>query len=150
MLRASFLDTSGSPVQHHRYPDDLKGPQLVIVVPHRELGVQICMLAYRLFGGSVNAGIPGESANMFTYTGPRGIRVRGCLDKEEVLRAKNAAYLNGCHVVVGTPDCLAECLLDPSPFPVMQHTKARFCCCLRLLLPSFARCLCPRDGAHSS
>ena len=67
-----------------RYPDDLKGPQAVIVVPHRELGVQIAMLVYRLFGGSVNSGIPGNDANMYTYQGPRGIRVRGCLDKDEV------------------------------------------------------------------
>jgi hypothetical protein len=95
----------------------------VIVVPHRELGVQITMLIYRLFGGSVNAGIPGSGANMFSYMGPRGIQVRGCLDKEEVLRAKNAGYLHRCHVVVGTPRCLAECLAEPSPLQVMQHSK---------------------------
>lgn len=95
----------------------------MIVVPHRELGVQITMLIYRLFGGSVNAGIPGSGANMFSYMGPRGIQVRGCLDKEEVLRAKNAGYLHRCHVVVGTPRCLAECLAEPSPLQVMQHSK---------------------------
>lgn len=54
----------------------LQGPQLVIVVPTRELGVQTVMLIYQLFGGSVNAGIPGDPTNMFSYTGPRGIRVR--------------------------------------------------------------------------
>lgn len=53
----------------------LQGPQLVIVVPTRELGVQTVMLIYQLFGGSVNAGIPGDPTNMFAYTGPRGIRV---------------------------------------------------------------------------
>ena len=47
----------------------------MIVVPHRELGVQICMLIYRLIGGSVNKGIPGERATMFSYFGPRGVQV---------------------------------------------------------------------------
>ena len=108
-----------------RYPDDLLGPQCVIIVPHRELGVQIALLTYRLFGGSVNPGVPGAAANMFTFTGPRGIKVKGCLDKEEVLRAKNAGALRGAHVVVGTPECLAECLEQPSVVPVMQHSKVR-------------------------
>ena len=58
-----------------RYGEDLKGPQAVIVVPHRELGVQICMLIYRLLGGSVNKGIPGERATLFSYFGPRGVQV---------------------------------------------------------------------------
>jgi hypothetical protein len=106
-----------------RYPEDLKGPQAVIIVPHRELGVQICMLVYRLLGGSVNAGVPGEKATMFSYFGPKGIQVRGCLDKEEVLRVKNAGYVARCHVVVGTPDCLAEVLQEPEAYPIMQHTQ---------------------------
>ena len=53
-----------------------QGPQLVVVVPTRELGVQIVMLVYKLFGGSVHAGIPGDPTNMFSYRGPPGIRVR--------------------------------------------------------------------------
>ena len=108
-----------------RYPDDLKGPQAVLIVPHRELGVQLALIIYRMFGGSVNAGVPGEKANMFTYFGPAGIKVKGCLDKEEVIWAKNRRYLNGAHVVVGTPGCLAECLAGPESLDVMQHTKVR-------------------------
>ena len=54
-----------------------QGPQLVVVVPTRELGVQTVMLAYKLFGGSVHAGVPGDPTNMFAYRGPPGIRVRG-------------------------------------------------------------------------
>ena len=53
----------------------MQGPQLVIMVPTRELGVQIVMLIYKLFGGSVNSQVPGDAANMFTYTGPRGLKV---------------------------------------------------------------------------
>jgi hypothetical protein len=51
------------------------------------------------------------------------MHVQGCLDKEEVLRSKNASYLSGAHVVVGTPGCLAECLQPPEAIDVMQHTK---------------------------
>lgn len=40
-----------------------------------ELGVQVCLLAYRLFGGSVSNGMPGDPANMFTYMGPKSITV---------------------------------------------------------------------------
>ena len=39
--------------------DGVEGPQLLVLVPTRELGVQVVMLVYRLFGGSVNPGIPG-------------------------------------------------------------------------------------------
>ena len=53
----------------------LQGPQLVIMVPTRELGVQIVMLIYKLFGGAVNSQVPGDAANMFTYKGPRGLKV---------------------------------------------------------------------------
>jgi hypothetical protein len=42
-----------------RYPDDLQGPQAVIVVPHRELGVQITFLIYQLFEGSRKSFIGG-------------------------------------------------------------------------------------------
>ena len=52
-----------------------QGPQLMIVVPTKELGVQTVMLIYKLFGGSVNSGVPGDPTNMFGYTGPRGIKV---------------------------------------------------------------------------
>ena len=63
---------SHSTVFHSQY--GLQGPQLVIMVPTRELGVQIVMLIYKLFGGAVNSQIPGDAANMFTYTGPRGLK----------------------------------------------------------------------------
>jgi hypothetical protein len=38
--------------------------------------VQLVMLVYRLFGGSVNQGLPGLGGNMFDYHGPRGLKVR--------------------------------------------------------------------------
>lgn len=34
------------------------------------------MLIYKLFGGNVNPGkVPGDTANMFNYNGPRGLKV---------------------------------------------------------------------------
>jgi hypothetical protein len=150
-------------------------------VPTRELGVQTAMLLYKLFGGSVHAGIPGDPTNMFAYTGPRGIRVRapkllhhtssttqvpllalkswhlqmhdartsrmlverilpiqarrsrnpipapqvkGCLDKEEVLRAKTNGFLFAATVVVGTPQCLAELCAAPAAFRLMPCVRA--------------------------
>jgi hypothetical protein len=56
----------------------LQGPQAVVVVPTRELGVQLVMLVYRLFGGSVNQGVPGQGGNMFDYHGPRGLKASCC------------------------------------------------------------------------
>lgn len=93
------------------YPDDLAGPPLLVVVPTRELGVQVVMLTYKLFGGSVNPGIPGERANMFRYQGPRGLKVRGLLLPEEVDSAVSMRYLAGVHVVVGTPALIAHAMV---------------------------------------
>ena len=47
----------------------------MIVVPTKELGVQTVMLIYKLFGGSIHSGIPGDPTNMFSYSGPRGVKV---------------------------------------------------------------------------
>ena len=93
------------------YPDDLKGPAALIVVPNRELGVQAVMLIYKIFGGSLNPGVPGERANMFRYRGPRGLKVRGLLLPDEVESAVQERYLAEAHVVVGTPDLIAEALV---------------------------------------
>ncbi|CAL5219427.1 g1256 [Coccomyxa viridis] len=105
-------------------PAEFPGPQLMIVVPTKELGVQTVMLIYKLLGGSVNSGVPGDPTNMFGYTGPRGIKVKGVLDKEEVLRAKHNGHLFATHVVVGTPECLAELSVQPSAFPLSSCLRA--------------------------
>ena len=52
------------------------------------------------------------------------MQVKGVLDKEEVLFAKTQSYLYGAHVVVGTPDCLAELSQQPNAQPVMAHVQA--------------------------
>lgn len=91
-------------------PEDLEGPELVIVVPTRELGVQIVMLAFKLLGGSVNAGVPGEASNMFAYSGPRGIKVRGLVLPDELGSVRSESFLQGVHVLVATPQLLAAAI----------------------------------------
>jgi hypothetical protein len=98
------------------YIDDLQGPGALIIVPTRELGVQAVMLVYKLFGGSINPGIPGERANMFRYHGPRGLKVKGLLLPDEVELAVMDRYIAGTHVVVGTPDLIAEALVSLASF----------------------------------
>lgn len=94
------------------YVDDLQGPGALIIVPTRELGVQAVMLVYKLFGGSINPGVPGERANMFRYKGPRGLKVKGLLLPDEVEMAVVDRYIAGSHVVVGTPNLVAEALVS--------------------------------------
>ena len=103
------------------YPCDLLGPQLVVVVPTRELGAQIAMIVYKLFGGSVTHGIPGNKENMFTYSGPRFLKVRGLILDDEVDQAVENGYLTGVHVVIGTPSLIAQAL--NRGVEVVQHCR---------------------------
>lgn len=51
---------------------------------------------------------------MFSFTGPRGLLVRGVLDEGEALRARVGGGLRGATVVVGTPDMLLAACPTPS------------------------------------
>ena len=51
--------------------------------------------------------------------------MKGILNKEEVILAKQTTYLRHTHVVVATPDAMAEVLADPAPCPLMDYTKVR-------------------------
>ncbi|KAL6770738.1 hypothetical protein ACKKBF_B32455 [Auxenochlorella protothecoides x Auxenochlorella symbiontica] len=106
------------------YPEDLEGPQVVIIVPTRDLGVQVTMLMYQLLGGSLNRGhVPGTPGNMFNYSGPRGIKVRGQLLPEEVEAARGDGYLDAVHAVVGTPELIAAAMQMPGGVEIVQHAK---------------------------
>lgn len=48
---------------------------MVVLVPHMELGVQTALLLFKLLGGNLSQGRPGDPANMYTYFGPKGIKV---------------------------------------------------------------------------
>ena len=64
------------------------------------------MLAYKLTGGSISRGVPGDRGNMFNYFGPQGLVVKGVFEKMHVLDPD--PKLKTAEIVVGTPEELAE------------------------------------------
>ena len=80
--------------------------QILVVVPTRELVVQTTMLAYKLTGGSISRGVPGDRGNMFNYSGPQGLIVKGVFEQRHVLDPD--PELSTAEIVIGTPDELAE------------------------------------------
>jgi len=97
-------------------------PLAVIVVPTRELGVQVSTLCYMLLGGSRNNPRiqpertmpqyePGSKTNMFTYKGPRRVKVVGVWDDEALntsmpVEDYGLDSLKGAHILVTTPKYL--------------------------------------------
>lgn len=70
--------------------------QMVVLVPHMELGVQTALLIFKLLGGNLSQGRPGDPANMFSYFGPKGIKV--CAPAQSpalhcILRSSSWAFL---------------------------------------------------------
>lgn len=63
----AFLLPTLSLLDYEVARDDIESPGLLIVVPTRELGVQIVMLCFKLFGGNVSKGIPGDPGNIFRF-----------------------------------------------------------------------------------
>lgn len=102
--------------------EDVDGPQLVVVVPTKELGAQIAMIVYKLFGGSVAHGIPGNAENMFRFSGPRGLKVKGLILEDEVEQAVENRSIKGAHVVIGTPPLIVAAL--HRGVEVVQHCRA--------------------------
>jgi len=92
--------------------DDIQSPMMVVIVPSKELGVQITMMIFKLFGGNVSKGIPGDPGNIFRYTGPKELKVRGILDAREAAMSRDPGFLKGVHVVVGTPEALDMAIAD--------------------------------------
>ena len=80
--------------------------QILVVVPTRELVVQTTMLAYKLTGGSISRGVPGDRGNMFNYFGPQGLIVKGVFEQRHVLDPD--PELSTAEIVIGTPEELAE------------------------------------------
>lgn len=97
-------------------------PAVLVIVPTRELGVQVSMLCYRLLGGGTSnptlqpyADLSryqfGAKANMFSYKGPRHVKIAGLWDENALMEAYQE-LLKGVHVVVGTPEYLSRVALD--------------------------------------
>jgi len=97
-------------------------PLAVVVVPTRELGVQVSTLCYMLLGGSRNNPKimperipiqyqPGSKTNMFSYKGPRRVKVVGVWDDEALNTSMPVEdfgldALKGAHILVTTPKYL--------------------------------------------
>jgi len=114
----SSLGTSGT---------DVKTPLALIVVPTRELGVQIAMLLYQLVGGSLkrtstqmNAG----KANMFKYKGPKGVKIGCVLDEEE----SSFGLKLQTDIAITTPQYLSKLIadndVDPTKLRVVIYDEA--------------------------
>ena len=97
-------------------------PLAVIVVPTRELGVQVSTLCHMLVGGSRNnpkfmperilqGNTPGSKTNMCSYKGPRRVKVVGVWDDEALntsmpIEDFGLDALKGAHILVTTPKFL--------------------------------------------
>uniref|UniRef100_A0A7S2JR01 RNA helicase n=1 Tax=Leptocylindrus danicus TaxID=163516 RepID=A0A7S2JR01_9STRA len=91
---------------------DVKSPLALIVVPTRELGVQLALNLFELVGGNTRRTktdlyAPGSTANMFKYKGPRGVKIGCVLDESE---AEDGLKLQ-TDVAITTPQFLGR-LLD--------------------------------------
>mmetsp|Transcript_39381 Transcript_39381/g.124224 ORF Transcript_39381/g.124224 Transcript_39381/m.124224 type:complete len:449 (+) Transcript_39381:113-1459(+) len=83
------------------------------------MSLQVSLLAYRLLGGSAGNPTlqpfshpsryqPGNAANMFTYSGPRRVKVAGLWDEQMLYAAAHQDLLKDVHLLVGTPEHLAR------------------------------------------
>lgn len=114
----SSLGTSGT---------DVKSPLALIVVPTRELGVQIAMLLYQLVGGSIkrtSTQMDSGKANMFKYKGPKGVKIACVLDQDE----SSFGLKLQTDVAVTTPEFLGKLITDgdiePSKLRVVVYDEA--------------------------
>lgn len=57
--------------------------------------MQTAMLAYKLWGGSVNPGIPGLGGNMYAYSGPRNMKACSSLVSSVAAFIHLFFFLNG-------------------------------------------------------
>ncbi|KAK3280198.1 hypothetical protein CYMTET_11941, partial [Cymbomonas tetramitiformis] len=98
-------------------------PLAMILVPTRELGAQIALLSWRMLGGNLSSKNPGDEANMFTYQGPRDVRVVGILDEKDVERCRGdvegGGLLEGVQIIVATPTFAAQAFRNGDLFPEM-------------------------------
>ena len=92
--------------------------QLVVLVPSRELGVQTALLVYKLFGGSVSQGIPGNRSNMFRYCGPRNLQVRTGQAPQALLQHQQQAL---CRSLWCAPAASRACACLHTLTPTMRH-----------------------------
>jgi superfamily II DNA/RNA helicase len=105
---------------------DVTKPLVLIVVPTKELGVQIAMLLYQLVGGTIRkkaAAFTGK-ASMFKYKGPKGVKIGCVLGEEEAAEGLKLQT----DVAITTPEYLSKLLsdgdVDPSNLRVIVYDEA--------------------------
>eukprot|EP00959_Pyramimonas_sp_CCMP1952_P019826 418699-Pyramimonas_sp.AAC.1 len=98
-------------------------PLALFLVPTRELGAQLALLIFQLMGGNLGGAdnrSPGDTSNMYTYEGPRGVKVMGVLDEADVERCRTdvegGGLLEGVQFVVGVPRHVAK-VMDNGNLP---------------------------------
>jgi superfamily II DNA/RNA helicase len=105
---------------------DVKSPIALIVVPTRELGVQIALLLFELVGGNKKNSATERSGkkNMFKYKGPKGVKI-GCVLDEEM--SKEGLKLQ-TDFAITTPKYLTKLIedkdIDPSRLRVVIYDEA--------------------------
>eukprot|EP00804_Cyclotella_cryptica_P013198 CCRYP_006991-RA/>CCRYP_006991-RA protein AED:0.14 eAED:0.14 QI:318/1/1/1/1/1/2/2747/661 len=89
---------------------DVRSPVCLIVVPTRELGVQIALTMYELVGGNVKNSPKERSGmkNFLNYKGPKGVKI-GCVLDEQM--SKEGLKLQ-TDVAITTPKYLSKLLKD--------------------------------------
>jgi len=105
---------------------DVQSPIALIVVPTRELGVQIALQLFELVGGNTKK-TPTErsgSKNMFRYKGPKGVKI-GCVLDEQM--SKEGLKLQ-TDIAITTPKYLSKLIdendVDPSKLRVVIFDEA--------------------------
>eukprot|EP00585_Thalassiosira_rotula_P005612 CAMPEP_0196147464 /NCGR_PEP_ID=MMETSP0910-20130528/25466_1 /TAXON_ID=49265 /ORGANISM="Thalassiosira rotula, Strain GSO102" /LENGTH=777 /DNA_ID=CAMNT_0041409889 /DNA_START=62 /DNA_END=2395 /DNA_ORIENTATION=+ len=105
---------------------DVKSPVTLIVVPTRELGVQIALLLFELVGGNKKDKATERSGrkNMFRYKGPKGVKI-GCVLDEQM--SKEGLKLQ-TDIAITTPHYLTKLIedndVDPSKLRVVIYDEA--------------------------
>jgi len=105
---------------------DVKSPAALIVVPTRELGVQIALMLFELVGGNKKDKATERSGkkNMFKYKGPKGVKI-GCVLDDNM--AKEGLKLQ-TDVAITTPEYLTKLIedndVDPSKLRVVIYDEA--------------------------
>ena len=105
---------------------NVKSPIALIVVPTRELGVQIALLLFELVGGNKKQSATERSGkrNMFKYKGPKGVKI-GCVLDEEMSREGLKLQTD---IAITTPKYLTKLMedgdIDPSKLRVVVYDEA--------------------------
>lgn len=119
-------DTTSSSSTLGKSGTDVKSPIALIVVPTRELGVQIALLLFELVGGNKKQSPTERSGkrNMFKYKGPKGVKI-GCVLDEDM--AKEGLKLQ-TDIAITTPKFLTKLMkdgdVDPKKLRVVIYDEA--------------------------